>query len=49
MLDVNAYDAGTEMNTEDFADMVPPCQGLIGVSLTMTEPVRATPISPKTE
>jgi len=28
----NAYDAGTEMNTEDFADMVPPCQPLSGVS-----------------
>jgi hypothetical protein len=27
-----AYDAGTEANTEDFADMVPPCQALIGVS-----------------
>ncbi len=27
-----AYDAGTEMNTEDFADLVPPCQGLRGVS-----------------
>lgn len=27
-----AYDAGTEVNTEDFADIVPPCQGLIGVS-----------------
>jgi hypothetical protein len=26
------YDAGTELNTEDFADMVPPCQDLIGVS-----------------
>ena len=26
------YDAGTEMNTEDFADMVPPCQGLVGIS-----------------
>ena len=25
------YDAGTEINTEDLADMVPPCQGLIGV------------------
>jgi hypothetical protein len=25
------YDARTEMNTEDFADIVPPCQGLIGV------------------
>ena len=30
-MDLNAYDAGTEMNTEDFADIVPPCQGLIGV------------------
>ena len=28
----NAYDAGTENNTEDFADIVPPCQDLIGVS-----------------
>ena len=27
-----AYDARTEMNTEDFVDMVPPCQGAIGVS-----------------
>jgi len=27
-----AYDARTEMNTEDLADIVPPCQGLIGVS-----------------
>jgi hypothetical protein len=26
------YDAGTEANTEDFADIVPPCQGLVGVS-----------------
>lgn len=26
------YDAGTEINTEDFADIVPPCQGLIGIS-----------------
>lgn len=31
-VDVNAYDAGSEENTEDFADIVPPCQGLIGVS-----------------
>jgi hypothetical protein len=28
----NGYDAGTERNTEDFADIVPPCQGLVGVS-----------------
>jgi hypothetical protein len=27
----DAYDAGTEINTEDFADIVPPCQGLVGV------------------
>jgi hypothetical protein len=26
------FDSGTEMNTEDFADIVPPCQALIGVS-----------------
>ncbi|MEW6581148.1 MAG: spondin domain-containing protein [Actinomycetota bacterium] len=26
----NGYDAGTEANTEDFGDIVPPCQGLIG-------------------
>jgi len=26
------YDAGTEISTEDFADMVSPCQSLIGVS-----------------
>ena len=26
------YDARTETNTEDFADMVPPCQGAIGVT-----------------
>jgi hypothetical protein len=28
----HAYDAGTETNTEAFADLVPPCQGLVGVS-----------------
>lgn len=26
------YDAGTEINTEDFADIVPPCQELIGIT-----------------
>ena len=31
-IEANAYDAGTETNTEDFADIVPPCQGLIGVT-----------------
>jgi hypothetical protein len=40
------YDAGTEMNTEDFANIVPPCQGLIGVSsddpgIGMSEPAIA--------
>jgi hypothetical protein len=28
----HAYDAGSETNSEDFANMVPPCQGLVGVS-----------------
>jgi hypothetical protein len=28
----DGYDAGTERNTEDFADIVPPCQALVGVS-----------------
>lgn len=26
------FDSGTETNTEDFADIVPPCQALVGVS-----------------
>jgi hypothetical protein len=29
---LNAYDAGTEVNTEDFVDIVPPCQALVGIS-----------------
>lgn len=29
--DANSYDAGTEINTENFADMVPPCGPLTGV------------------
>lgn len=32
VMETNAYDAGTEVNTEDFADIVPPCQVLSGVS-----------------
>ena len=32
VVETNAYDAGTELNTEDFADLVPPCQALNGVS-----------------
>jgi hypothetical protein len=31
-LETAGYDAGTEVNTEDFADIVPPCQDLMGVS-----------------
>lgn len=30
--ETDGYDAGTEINTEDFADIVPPCQALSGVS-----------------
>ncbi|MDA0329700.1 MAG: spondin domain-containing protein [Gemmatimonadetes bacterium] len=33
-IDAVAYDAGTEMNTEDFADLVPPCAPLTGVAST---------------
>ncbi len=29
-VETNGYDAGTEINTEAFADIVPPCQSLIG-------------------
>lgn len=29
--ETDGYDAGTEINTEDFADMVPPCPALTGV------------------
>ena len=35
-----AYDAGTEIDTEDFADIVPPCQALVGV--TSSDPGTAT-------
>jgi hypothetical protein len=31
-VETNGYDAGTEVNTEDYADIVPPCQALIGDS-----------------
>lgn len=30
-VDLNAYDAGTELNTEAFGDLVPPCGPLTGV------------------
>lgn len=29
----SGYDAGTEANTENYADIVPPCQGLHGVNV----------------
>ncbi len=32
VMETAGYDAGTEINTEDFADIVPPCQELIGVT-----------------
>ncbi len=32
VLHSNGYDASTEINTEDFADIVPPCPPLTGVS-----------------
>lgn len=32
VVETPGYDAGTEVNTEDFADIVPPCQALNGVS-----------------
>jgi hypothetical protein len=32
----SAFNAGTEMNTEDYADLVPPCQALFGVTSEKT-------------
>ncbi len=32
----NSYDAGSEINTEDFADLVPPCPILSGVMTDKT-------------
>ncbi len=37
-LTADAYDAGTEINTEDLADIVPPCQELVGVADDMRAP-----------
>lgn len=31
VVSTNAYDSGTEINTEDYADIVPPCQSLHGI------------------
>lgn len=33
--DLDAYDAGTEINTEDFANLVPPCPPLTGQTSTV--------------
>lgn len=46
MLYTDGYDAGTEINTEDFADIVPPCPALTGVmsdddGTGMTDPALA--------
>ncbi|MEX0985265.1 MAG: spondin domain-containing protein [Actinomycetota bacterium] len=38
------YDAGTEINTEDFADIVGPCQGLVGVSTGETGSGTSNPL-----
>jgi Spondin_N len=40
--ETNGYDAGTEINTEDYADIVPPCQGLIGDTSDEGEPGTGT-------
>ncbi len=34
MFETSGYDAGSEINTEDFADIVPPCPPLTGVEST---------------
>lgn len=34
VLTTSGYDAGTEVNTEDFADIVPPCAPLTGIATT---------------
>jgi hypothetical protein len=34
----NGYDARTEQNTEDYADIVPPCQSLIGEDAGESDP-----------
>lgn len=36
VMETDSYDAGTEMNTEDFSDMVPPCPVLSGVETGKT-------------
>ena len=40
----NAYDAGTEINTEDFADIVPPCPVLTGVESDDTGTGMSNPV-----
>ncbi len=41
------YDAGTEVNTEDFADIVPPCQASLACPRASPGRARATPRSQK--
>jgi hypothetical protein len=41
-LRTNGYDAGTDMNTEDYADLVPPCQALIGHDAGESDPGTGT-------
>jgi len=36
-----AYDAGTEINTESFGDLVPPCDGDLGTGTGMSNPALA--------
>lgn len=40
----SGYDAGTEMNTEDYTDLVPPCQELFGVTSGKTGAGESNPL-----
>lgn len=42
-LATDAYDAGTELNTEDFADLVPPCPVLTNVSSSVPGSMTSDP------
>jgi hypothetical protein len=39
--EAQAYDAGTEINTESFSDLVPPCDGDLGTGSGVSDPVLA--------
>ena len=45
-IDLNSYDAGTETNTADFPDILPPCQRLIAVASDDDGPVPPHPAPP---